>query len=54
MLFLKNWRTSVFGFGAAALNLLANGVTVKQALLSAALAVAFGASKDSVVTGGRE
>jgi hypothetical protein len=49
---MKNWKTTVFGLGAGALNLLANGTNWKQVLLSVGIA-AFGlVAKDSNVTGG--
>ncbi len=49
---MKNWKTTLFGIGAGALNALANGLGWKQILLSLGLA-AFGlVSKDNNVTGG--
>jgi len=34
----KNWKTTLFGIGAGALNLLAHGVNWKSVLLSVAIA----------------
>ena len=50
---MRNWKTTLAGFGLAALNLLANGTGWEQALLSAGLA-AFGTlTKDFNVTGAK-
>ena len=49
---MKNWKTTVFGLGAGALNLLANGTNWKQVLLSLAVAGVGLVAKDSNVTGG--
>lgn len=49
---MKNWKTTLFGFGSGALNLLANGTNWKQVLLSVGLAVLGTFAKDSNVTGG--
>jgi hypothetical protein len=48
----KNWKTTLFGIGAGALNLLANGAKWQQVLLSVAVAALGLVSKDSNVTGG--
>ncbi len=49
---MKNWKTTLLGLGAGALNMFANGTNWKQVLLSLALA-AFGVvAKDHNVTGG--
>jgi hypothetical protein len=49
---LRNWQTTLFGFGAGALNLLANGMKWQQILLSMGLAVLGSVAKDHNVTGG--
>jgi hypothetical protein len=49
---MKNWKTSLFGLGAGALNLFANGVNWKQVLMSAAVAAVGLFAKDNNVTGG--
>ncbi len=49
---MKNWKTTLFGLGAGALNMLANGTNWKQVLFSLGLA-GFGLlAKDHDVTGG--
>lgn len=48
----KNWKTTVFGLGAGALNMFANGTNWKQVLLSVGLAGLGLLSKDHNVTGG--
>lgn len=48
---MKNWKTTLLGFAAGALNLLANGTNWKQVLLTTGIA-AFGlVAKDHNVTG---
>ena len=49
---MKNWRTTLAGLGAAFLNLYANGLTLKAAGLSVALAAIGAVAKDYNVTGG--
>ena len=49
---MKSWRTTLFGIGAAALNLLANGTHWKEVLLSVGFAALGVAAKDSNVSGG--
>jgi len=49
---MKNWKTSLFGIGAGALNLFANGANWKQVLFSVGLAAVGVLAKDSNVTGG--
>ncbi len=49
---MKNWKTTLAGFGLAVLNLIAQGVNWKSALFSAALAIAGSVQKDHNVTGG--
>jgi hypothetical protein len=49
---MKNWMTSLFGVGAGALNMFANGVNWKQVLVSVALAALGIVAKDHNVTGG--
>lgn len=49
---MKNWKTSLFGIGAGALNLLANGIGWKQVLFSVGLAAVGTFAKDLDVTGG--
>ncbi len=46
----KNWKTTLFGFGAGALNLLANGTNWKQVLLSLGLGVLGTVARDFNVT----
>lgn len=48
----KNWKTSLFGIGAAALNMFANGTNWKQVLFSLGVAGLGILSKDHNVTGG--
>lgn len=49
---MKNWKTTLLGFGVGALNLLSSGVNWKTALVSAGLAALGMAAKDHDVTGG--
>jgi len=49
---MKNWKTSLFGLGAGALNLFANGANWKQVLFSVGIAAVGVFAKDSGVTGG--
>ena len=49
---MKNWKTTLFGVGAGALNMFANGTNWKQILLSCGLAFLGAFAKDSNVTGG--
>lgn len=49
---MKNWKTSLFGLGAAGLNLFANGANWKQVLFSVGIAAVGVFAKDSNVTGG--
>jgi len=49
---MKNWMTSLFGLGAGALNLFANGAKWQQVVFSVALAALGVVAKDSRVTGG--
>jgi hypothetical protein len=49
---MKNWKTTLFGIGAGALNMFANGANWKQVLVSGALAAIGIFAKDSNVTGG--
>lgn len=49
---MRNWKTTLLGFGVGALNLLQSGVNWKSALLSAAMAALGLAAKDHDVTGG--
>lgn len=49
---MKNWKTTLFGIGAAALNMFANGVNWKQILVSVGLAGLGLFAKDKDVTGG--
>lgn len=53
MSFLTNWKTTLFGLGAGALNLFANGTNWKQILMSVATAAIGIAAKDFDVTGGK-
>jgi len=46
---MTNWRTSLTSYALAALNLSANGVTLKQALVSAAIALLGTLAKDAAV-----
>jgi hypothetical protein len=48
----KNWKTSLFGLGAGALNMFANGTGWKQVIFSAAFAALGLFAKDHDVTGG--
>lgn len=48
----KNWKTTLAGFGAGALNLFANGANWKQVLVSAGLAFLGAFAKDHNVSGG--
>jgi hypothetical protein len=49
---LKNWKTTIAGFGAGALNLLANGAKWQQIAFSVGVAVLGVLAKDHNVTGG--
>jgi len=49
---VKNWKTTLAGFGAGALNLFANGVGWKQIAVTVGLAFLGLFAKDSDVTGG--
>jgi hypothetical protein len=42
---MKNWKTSLFGLGAGALNLFANGANWKQVLFSVGIAAVGGVRK---------
>lgn len=48
----KNWKTTLAGMGAGALNLVANGVNLKQIGFSLLLAAIGAVAKDLNVTGG--
>ena len=48
----KNWKTTLAGVGAGALNLFAQGMNWKSVLMSAGLAALGAFAKDSNVTGG--
>lgn len=48
----KNWKTTLFGLGAGALNMFANGTNWKQVLFSVGIAAIGAFSKDFNVTGG--
>lgn len=48
----SNWKTTLFGIGAGALNMFANGTKWQQVLLSVATAALGIFAKDSNVTGG--
>ncbi len=48
---MKNWKTSLFGLGAGALNMFANGTNWKQVLLSVGVAGLGVFSKDFNVSG---
>lgn len=48
--FFTSWKTTLFGFGAGALNMLANGTKWQQVLLSLGLAVLGTLSKDANVS----
>ena len=50
--FLTSWKSSLFGIGAGALNLLANGNNWKQVAFSAAISALGLFAKDGNVTGG--
>lgn len=52
MSFLTNWKTTLFGLGAGALNMFANGTGWKEVLLSVGLAALGIAAKDFNVSGG--
>lgn len=49
---LKNWKTSLLGFGIGFLNLYASGVNPKNAAMSIGLAALGMLAKDFDVTGG--
>jgi len=49
---IKNWKTTLFGIGAGALNLFANGTNWKQVLVTVGLAGLGLFAKDNNVTGG--
>lgn len=49
---MTNWKTTVAGAAAAALNMFANGANWKQILLSTAMLVFGAMAKDHDVTGG--
>jgi hypothetical protein len=49
---MKNWKTTVAGLLLAAANLIANGATWRQVLVSLAYAVLGLVAKDCNVTGG--
>jgi hypothetical protein len=49
---MKNWKASLFGLGAGALTLFANGANWKQVLFSVGIAAVGVFAKDSNVTGG--
>ena len=49
---MKNWKTTLFGLGAGALTLLANGTNWKQVLVALALSGIGMFAKDNNVTGG--
>lgn len=49
---MKNWKTSLFGLAAGALNLFANGANWKQVALSVGIVAVGLAAKDHNVTGG--
>lgn len=49
---LTSWKTSLIGLGIGFLNLLANGLTPKQAGLSLGVAILGCLAKDHDVTGG--
>lgn len=49
---MKNWKTTLAGIGAAALNMFANGANWKNVLVSLGLAALGLVSKDHNVTGG--
>lgn len=48
---MKNWKTSLLGLGAGAINLLANGMNWKQVLLSAGIGALGIYAKDYNVSG---
>lgn len=48
---MTSWKTTLFGFGAGVLNMLANGTNWKQVLYSAALAGLGILAKDFNITG---
>lgn len=49
---MNNWKTTALGILAAFLHLYANGMTVKSAAASVAIAALGAAAKDADVTGG--
>jgi hypothetical protein len=49
---MKEWKTSLFGLAAGALNLFASGANWKQVLFSVGIAAVGVFAKDSNVTGG--
>ncbi len=49
-----NWKTTLLGAGAGALNLFANGVHWHQVVFSVSLALLGALSKDWNVTGGTQ
>lgn len=49
---MKNWKTTVAGWGLGGLNLLANGMNWKQVLVSVGLGVLGTLAKDLNVSGG--
>lgn len=49
---MKNWKTTALGLGAAVANLVANGMTVKTAVVSVFIAALGTFAKDNNVTGG--
>jgi hypothetical protein len=49
---MKNWKTTLLGIAAGFMNLIAGGMTPKNAGLSLALAALGCAAKDLNVTGG--
>jgi hypothetical protein len=48
---MKNWKTTLAGFGAAALNMFANGTKWQQIALSVGFAVLGTFAKDHNVSG---
>ena len=48
---MRNWRTTLLGFGIGFLNLYANGMNVKQAALSIGMAALGTVAKDFTVSG---
>ena len=49
---ITNWKTTLFGIGAGALSMFANGTSWKQVLVSCGIAALGIFAKDSNVTGG--